>query len=120
MAKPLLTLHGVVEESPDKVAPLILGEVAAAGQGSHVEVDEAQRSVSVRGDWWYGAETTVDPHERGSLVTHRIFDVSDRARWAVRFVARTPLHDAPAAFAATIDKAGKRLGCAAYLVDGRP
>ncbi|MDQ6773998.1 MAG: hypothetical protein M3024_13615 [Candidatus Dormibacteraeota bacterium] len=107
----LLTLHGIV---PDRVAPLVLHEIAAANSGSTVEADPAGRTVSVQAGWWYRGETTVTTHELGSLVTQQVFDIAERAPWAVRLVSGGSLGAAPRTLAATLEKIGRQLDCPAY------
>ena len=64
-----------------------------------VTVDRAACSVTMQGEWWYRGETSVASEPRGSLLTHRVFDVAESQPWAVRFVSRGPLLAAPVAFA---------------------
>jgi hypothetical protein len=124
----LLRLTAVVEAPPDRVADILL-DVRPAGEsgdefvitdrGSRitVTVDRAARSVSRQGEWWYRAVTSVEPDPRGSRVVHRIFNVAEQNGWAVRFVSRRPLNEAPESFAATIRDLGERLGVKAWVVD---
>ena len=136
----LLALRGVVEAAPDAVAGVLLdvrpggrsplavtGEVDTAdgdeftvvrdGSTITVAVDRARRSVSEQGEWWYRGVTSVRPDPRGSLVVHRVCNVADGHRWAVRFVSRGPLNAAPARFAGHIAALGRELGVAAWVVD---
>ena len=133
----LLELRGVVEAPPDKVADILLdarpggrSPLAATGsarpakgdrytvslEGSTITVtlDRAARSVTQQGEWWYRGVTGIEPHERGSLVRYRIFNVAPGHRWAVRFVSRGPLAAAPTAFAKVLGGLGEQLDCAAY------
>jgi hypothetical protein len=139
----LLALHGVVEAPPAVVAGVLLdvrpggrSPLAATGEAEPVEgdefdvtrdgsrmtvtVDRAARSVTMQGEWWYRAVTSVEPHPAGSLVVHRIFNVAPGHPWAVRLVSRGPLLAAPAEFAAHLRSLGERLGRAAYPLDGAP
>jgi hypothetical protein len=133
----LLELRGVVEAAPDEVAGVLLdarpggrSPLAATGsavpsrgdeftvvlEGSTITVtlDRAGRSVTQQGEWWYRGVTGVEPHDRGSLVRYRIFNVAPGHRWAVRFVSRGPLAAAPTAFAKVLGGLGEQLDCAAY------
>jgi hypothetical protein len=112
--KHLLTLTGIVEAPPDQVRPLILDVLTTGGDA--VDGDTDASTVVTQGGWWYRDETTVTAHERGSLVVRTIFDVAHRMPWAVRFVSRKPLKEAPAAFAARLMDVGDRLGKAAYTL----
>jgi hypothetical protein len=136
----LLALRGVVEAPPDAVAAVLLdvrpggrsplavtGEVdiaegdefAVDQDGSRITVvlDRARRTVSEQGEWWYRGVTGVEPHPRGSLVVHRVYNVAAGNRWAVRFVSRGPLIAAPRSFAAHIAALGRTLGVAAWVVE---
>jgi hypothetical protein len=134
---PLVTLQGVVEAPVDAVAAVLLdvrpggtspllpdghrtpvdtadGTVAvlvspAGGGGITVTAYLAARMVSVQGEWWYRSETVLTAHERGCLVTQRVFNVASRLRWAVRFVARKPLAGSAAGFADLLRALGERL-----------
>lgn len=131
--EPVLILRGVVAASVDKVAAELLdvgsqgrspvmppGRVEQTGpdtvivvrDGSRitVEVDRTARMVSLQGEWWYRAEITLSPHEDGCLVTERVFNVAERLRWSVRFVARKPLQGSPNAFVDLLNELGRRLG----------
>ncbi|WP_236718515.1 hypothetical protein [Actinoplanes sp. TFC3] len=133
----LLELRGVVEAAPDEVAavlldarpggrsPLAATGSARPGQGDEftvtkdgsvltVTVDRAGRSLTQQGEWWYCAVTSVAADERGSLVVHRIFNVAQGNRWAIRFVSRGPLNAAPTTFARLLGGLGEELDCAAY------
>jgi hypothetical protein len=133
----LLALRGVVEAPPDKVAAVLLdvrpggrSPIASAGtarpaQGDEftvtrdgsvitVTVDRDARSVSQQGEWWYRGVTSVEDDERGALVVHRVLNVAEGHRWAVRFVSRGPVHAAPTSFAKLLGELGEQLDCAAY------
>jgi len=137
----LLELRAVVEAPPDTVAAVLL-DVRPGGRsplatpgtieqtdpgddfvvvrdGSHltVRVDRAARSVSQQGEWWYRGVTSIEPDPRGSQVIHRIYNVADKNGWAVRFVSRGPLREAPAAFRDQITQLGERLGANAWVID---
>jgi hypothetical protein len=135
--KELLELRGVVEASPDKVAEVLLdarpgGRSPLAGTGTArpeagdeftvdleggtitVTVDRAARTVAQQGEWWYRGVTSVEPEARGSLIVHRVFNVAQGNRWAVRFVSRGPLAAAPTTFAKLLGSLGERFDCAAY------
>ena len=59
----------------------------------------------------------AQPYGSGhTRVVQRIFDVAEKGRWAVRFVARKPMRAAPAAFDTRLARIGAGLGCRAYRV----
>ncbi|MFC6881687.1 hypothetical protein [Actinomadura yumaensis] len=106
--KHLRTLQGIVEAPVEQVTPLVLDVPPV--EGVTVDADPAARTVAVQGGWWYRSETTVTPVPEGSLITQKIYNVAQRLRWGVPFVSRTPLRDAPAAFARQLETIGTRLG----------
>ena len=135
----LLALRGVVEAPPEAVAAIVLdvrpgGRSPLAGTGTAdpaegdvftvtrdgskltVAVDRDALSVTLRGEWWYMGVTTVEPHEHGSLLTYRIYNVAPGHGWAVRFVSRGPLNAAPGTFAADLAAVGQELRCKAYEI----
>lgn len=137
----LLVLHAVVEAPCPEVAKLLLdvrpggrSPVAVRGtveetdtgndfvvvhEGSRVTVtvDPASNTVAQQGEWWYRGVYQVEPDQRGSRVEFRILNVAQRVRWAVRFVARGPLGDAPAQFADQIRQVAETLGVTAWVED---
>jgi hypothetical protein len=135
----LLALRGVVEAAPEAVAGILLdvrpggrSPLAPTGTAEPAEgdeftverdgsvitvtVDRAGRSVTQQGEWWYRGVTSVEPDPRGALVVHRIFNVAEGNRWAVRFVSRGPLHAAPAEFAAHLERLGALLHRPAWVL----
>jgi len=136
----LLELRGVVEAAPDAVADVLLdvrpggrsplvtaGTVDSAdgdeyvvtlnGSRLTVTVDRAARSVTMQGEWWYRGVTSVEPDPRGAQVVHRIFNVAEGNRWAVRFVSRGPVNAAPGTFLAHLEQLGRTLNCAAWVIE---
>ncbi|GAA4931537.1 hypothetical protein [Actinoplanes utahensis] len=136
----LLELRGVVEATPDEVAEVLLDarpggrsplaapgttEIADDGgdefvmfrEGSRITVtiDRRARSVALQGEWWYRGVTTVEPDPRGALVIHRIYNVAPGHGWAVRMVARGPLHAAPTGFATQLEQLSRELGTTAWV-----
>ncbi|MGK5679315.1 hypothetical protein [Actinoplanes sp. URMC 104] len=137
----LLVLRAVVEAPPDEVAGLLLdvrpggrSPIAARGtveetdigdefvvvlDGSRlaVTVDRAARTVTQQGEWWYRGEHSVEPDQRGCVVIHRILNVAATAGWAVRFVSRAVVRNAPARFAADVHHLARTLGVTFWLAE---
>jgi hypothetical protein len=136
----LLALHAIVEAAPETVAAVLLdvrpggrsplvatgpiepdtdvGDdfvVVLPGSRLTVRIDRVARSVTQQGEWWYRGVTSVDPDPRGSRLTHRIFNVAEGRRWAVRWVAGGPLRAAPASFAAHLEHFARELGVPAWM-----
>jgi hypothetical protein len=87
---------------------------AGAGHRMTVEIDRARPAIAVQGGWWYRGEYALVPGpDQGTRVIYRIFNVADRARWAVPLANRFFIgfeRDARRAFATTIREIGGRLG----------
>ncbi|NUP66758.1 MAG: hypothetical protein HOW71_31805 [Nonomuraea sp.] len=84
------------------------------GHTSTVEV--CGHTISVQGGWWYRGEWSVEPHSKGALLVHRVFNVAQRARWAVPLANRLFIglaENTRAAFMAKLTQMGRRLGCSA-------
>ncbi|GIF49709.1 hypothetical protein DFJ67_2932 [Asanoa ferruginea] len=111
MGRLLLTLEGVVEAPIDRVAEVALVEQPGAS------VDRAARTIVMQGDWWFRSETALHADGPGrTRIVQRIFNVAEKGRWAVRFVAREPLRAAQGGFDARLAEFGRRLGCRSYRV----
>ncbi|MEV4159175.1 hypothetical protein [Nonomuraea dietziae] len=41
-----------------------------------------------QGGWWYRGEWSVEPHPRGAMVVHRVYNVAAWMRWAVPLANR--------------------------------
>ena len=88
-----------------------------AGSRVAVRVDSIAHTASIQGMWWYRANFTLTSNNGNCLVTQRIFNVAERLRWGVRFVARKPLAESRESFAAVLSAVQERLGCETYLLD---
>lgn len=105
----LWTTRGVVEAPVEEVAEVIFE-------------DRDRRQLTQEGQWWYRGVTTVEPHEKGALVTHEVFNIARTARWGVRLVLlqyrlngmlpKLKTGNLPERLA----ELGERLGCRAYLI----
>ncbi|GAA3317370.1 hypothetical protein [Nonomuraea dietziae] len=82
------------------------------GHTSTVEV--AGHTISLQGGWWYRGEWSVEPHPKGTLLVHRVFNVARWARWGVPLANRMFVGFADSTRATFMEKAsrmGHRLGC---------
>jgi hypothetical protein len=82
------------------------------GHTSTVEV--AGHTISLQGGWWYRGEWSVEPHPKGTLLVHRVFNVARWARWGVPLANRMFVGFADstrATFMEKVSRMGHRLGC---------
>lgn len=97
MNKTLLAEVSAVVEAPlDRVWDAILPDGPRApgrytvedfpGHTSTLEI--AEHTFSLQGGWWYRGEWSVAPHEKGTLVVHRVFNVATWLRWGVPLANR--------------------------------
>jgi hypothetical protein len=120
----LWTTRGVVEAPVDQVADLVFEGYEGADGGGYAKqtMDRRQRRVVQEGHWWYRGVTSVAPHEKGSLVTHQVFNIARKNRWMVKGVLlqyrlngslpKLKAGNLPERLAGL----GERLGCKAYLI----
>src|SRR5262245_30995882 len=79
-------LKAVVEASPDRVFQCLVAMIqqAVRALGSEyddaVAIDEAQRTITLTGHWWYQGVHTVQPHPTGSQVTYTVNNIAKVAR----------------------------------------
>ncbi|MQA86130.1 MAG: PPOX class F420-dependent oxidoreductase [Streptosporangiales bacterium] len=147
---PLHVVAGVVEAPAEKVTELALavrpgpvgpdnaflldggsdvvlagGPRRFAGPHIHVEVDREHRVFATEGNWWYRGEYTFEPHERGTIVVHRVYNIARVGRWAVplvllqyRLSGMFTAHTLMTQVEGVLRRIGDRLGCPAYLLAG--
>ncbi|GAA3309592.1 hypothetical protein [Nonomuraea dietziae] len=66
----------------------LITEVSAVVEASADDVERELRKtlggeLAHQGGWWYRGEWSVEPHPRGALVVHRVYNVAEWMRWAV-------------------------------------
>ncbi|MER5645947.1 hypothetical protein [Streptosporangium sp. NPDC002524] len=86
------------------------------GHTSTVEV--TGHTISFQGGWWYRGEWSVEPHPRGALLVHRVFNVAQWMRWGVPAANRFFVGFADRTrqgFAESLVRTGQRLGCSTQL-----
>lgn len=86
--KPLVEVAGVVPAPADDVFARIAGTLREQPYNPHFEVDAERRFVAQQGGWWYRGEYTVEEDPAGARVTHRVYNVASRGRWAVPLANR--------------------------------
>jgi hypothetical protein len=121
----LWTSRGVVEAPVDQVADLVFEAYEGADSGGYAPdttMDRRRRRVVQEGHWWYRGVTSVEPHEKGALVTFELFNIAKARRWMVRGVllqyrlngslSKIKTGNLPERLA----ELGERLDCRAYLI----
>lgn len=84
-------------------------------QGVYVMVDNAQRSVTLQGHWWYRGVYRVEAASQGSRLLLDEYNIAPGlSRWIAPFVARGVRSQQPQTFERLLSVIGKHLGCAAY------
>jgi hypothetical protein len=87
------------------------------GTSLDVEVDPAQRRLTVQGHFWYRGTYTVDPHARGSRLTYRVDNIAPGAvHWLIplwQFRLRAQMTSRLGRLLRTL---GDCLGCAVYPI----
>ncbi|MDL4774113.1 MULTISPECIES: hypothetical protein [Thermomonosporaceae] len=85
--RPSWAASGVVDAPPKEVWKALVGFLKDSGMGE-VTVNEAERRVSLQGDWWYRGEHIVKEHDGGSLIQYQVYNIASGAtRWMVPLVA---------------------------------
>lgn len=84
----MVELSGVVPAPPAEVFARIAGHLESQPYNPGFEVDAERRFVAQQGGWWYRGEYTVEGDPAGSRVTHRVYNVASRGRWAVPLANR--------------------------------
>jgi hypothetical protein len=127
----LKTLRGVVEAPVEAVAEVLFdtggrsplipagtrgdrGLVDLNGGRITIEVDRHAGTVTTQGQWYRDVVRLSSTKDGQCLVTREIFNVAERLRWGVWFVARKPLAESEAAFAALLATLGERVQARGY------
>ncbi|MDG4858606.1 hypothetical protein P8605_10655 [Streptomyces sp. T-3] len=66
--------------------PEVHRTLVAKFSDGYLTVDRTDTLVSAKGGWWALREYHLAPEGPGTRVTLRVFNVADRARWAVPLV----------------------------------
>jgi hypothetical protein len=69
-------------------ADVVLERVAEHLRAHSWTFDRENRVVFFQGGWWYRGEYTTVDTAGGSRLTHRVFNVAPRGRWAVPLANR--------------------------------
>ena len=110
-------LMAVVEASPATVFQHLVAmkqhEVRALGNeyGEALTIEEAHRTITLTGHWWYQGVHTVRSHSRGSQVTYRVRNVARVAR-TLAFLQR-PFYakQMRQEFEQMLQQIGRQIGC---------
>src|SRR2546421_345676 len=74
----------LVEAPAERVWELLISTIGdTAVDDRHVRIDRSARRLVVEGDWWFRGVYSVEPHERGTLVVCRVYDIARTARLLV-------------------------------------
>nr|WP_246481455.1 hypothetical protein [Amycolatopsis umgeniensis] len=84
----MVEVDGVVPASADEVFARIAGILQAQQYNPRFEMDPARGFIAQQGGWWYRGEYTVVDDPAGARVTHRVYNVASRGRWAVPLANR--------------------------------
>ncbi|WP_197048515.1 hypothetical protein [Streptosporangium roseum] len=107
----LSSTGGTVEGGP--------GRFTLRATGHTMTVEVTGRTFAAQGGWWYRGEYAVEPHPEGALLTHRVFNVASRGRWAVPAVNRFFIGFGGRTrdgFAEGLQRIGRELGCPVRLL----
>jgi hypothetical protein len=85
MKKLLFEASAPVDAPADRVRSLIAGDwvVEQMGATEYVDVDHHDGVVGFQGHWWYRGEVSVDNTDGRTTITYRVFNIAQRAAWAV-------------------------------------
>ncbi|MEC3977236.1 hypothetical protein [Amycolatopsis sp. H20-H5] len=80
----MVEVTGVVRAPVTEVFDGIAGRLRSPGW----EADRERGLVARQGGWWYRGEYLVAEDPAGTRVTHRVYNVASRGRWAVPLANR--------------------------------
>jgi hypothetical protein len=102
------------ESSPD-VFKLTTGE-QGAGRIT-IEVEKRQHQVALQGEWWYRGVYSLQPHARGSLLIHQVYNIAPGAGWWAAQLVQGPAHarKMEEQFQSLLNTIGNQLSCVVEL-----
>jgi hypothetical protein len=110
-------LKAVVEAAPETVFQHMVAmkqnEVRTLGSEYHdaLTIDEAHRTITLTGHWWYQGVHTVRSHPKGSQVAYTVRNMAQVARTLAflqrPFYVKQMQHD----FEQLLQQLGSQLGC---------
>jgi hypothetical protein len=86
--KPLVEVSGVVRAPVAEVFDALTGLFRPEAGNPGFEADRARGLIVAQGGWWYRGEYHLSEDPAGTLVTHRVYNVASRGRWAVPLANR--------------------------------
>lgn len=89
------------------LAPM-LGDTGRA----YVDVDHRPGVVGLQGHWWYRGEISAAEADGRTVVTYRVFNIAERAAWAVPLANRLFI-----GYRRKVRETADRL---AHVIDGHP
>ncbi|OUC99809.1 hypothetical protein CA984_01420 [Streptosporangium minutum] len=95
------------------------GRFTLRATGYAMTVEVTGRTFAAQGGWWYRGEYAVEPHPEGALLTHRVFNVASRGRWAVSAANRFFIGSGGKTrdgFATGLQRIGRELDCPVRLL----
>jgi hypothetical protein len=110
-------LTAVVEAPPESVfqhiATMKQQEARALGSeyGDALAIDEAHRTITLTGHWWYQGAHIVHPHPTGAQVTYKVNNIARVAR-TLAFLQR-PFYakQMRREFEQLLERIGRQIGC---------
>lgn len=81
------TSTGVVEAPVHMVAETAIARLGAhADPYTHRFLDPDRRWYVLQGHWWYRGVYSFEPHDRGTLIIYRAYNIARRGRFLVRLI----------------------------------
>lgn len=84
---------------------------------AHMEADRQQHTFVLQGGWWYRGVHSIEPHERGSLLLYRVYNLAQPwQRWMIPLVLERNMPEKTCiTHEQLLHQLGEQLGCRAYL-----
>ncbi|GGM54942.1 hypothetical protein GCM10007977_065790 [Dactylosporangium sucinum] len=66
----------------------VLGPMLGESGRAYVDIDHRDGAVGFQGHWWYRGELSAAESTDGTVVTYRVYNIAQRAAWAVPLANR--------------------------------
>ncbi len=105
------------ESGPVRLAGYVGAYSGGISSKAHTEIDKQHRFIAVQGGWWYRGVHSIEPHERGSLISYRVYNLEQGpARWLIPWMNPKLGEQMKQGMLDTLHQISEKLHCKVYPI----